>query len=285
LQKGPTNFKELNFRLEDESKSFGYNLCISQRSLQRDINDIRNLFGIDIRNDKKRNVYYIVEDDETDPTNIRLLESYEMMDALRTTKNYMPYVYFESRKPAGMENFYILLRAAKEHKTLRFKYQKYYEQNIDTKTVHPYAIKESRGRWYLVARDLKDEKVKTFGLDRISTPIELLRPFKGGVPDIDINFRYCFGIINPVDILPEKVSLLFTHDQGQYIQTYPLHHSQQLISEDTSSGEMTFELQIKITYDFIMELLSFSEDLEVLRPKSLAIQIKNIYKNTLGYYE
>lgn len=284
LQKGKISFQDLSFHLDNESEISGYPLAISQRTFQRDIKAIEELFGYAIRSDKTQNVYYL-DEEVADIGSIRLLEAYELMDTLRTAGNYTPHVFFESRVPTGMEHFFKLLKAAKEHRELHLSYKKFYQDNVEKRIVHPFALKESRGRWYLIAWDAKDKKIKTFGLDRISDAEITRRKFdKGAIPDIKKYFEDCFGIINPPGILPKKVMLLFSRDQGQYIHTYPLHHSQQLLEEDSVTGEMTFELRLKITYDFVMELLSFGEELEVLAPKSLARQISNICKTVFEYY-
>lgn len=286
LQRSPVNFQQLCFYLENESAISGYYLDISQRTFQRDIKDISSLFGIEIRCNKAQNIYYIDEEECADLHGMRLLEAYEMLDALRTTGNYTPYVFFESRRPNGTEHFYNLLRAAKEHKVTEFTYKKFYEDEPESRTVYPLALKESRGRWYLVAMDRKDDKIKTFGLDRITEPVISSRKFKvEKIPGVREIFKNCFGIINPAGSAPQKVVLSFTYQQGQYIKSYPLHESQQLVSEDEDENKVVVSLNIYITYDFIMELLSYGEEVMVVSPKSLITKIIKTNKNTLKMYE
>ncbi|MGH2645220.1 MAG: helix-turn-helix transcriptional regulator, partial [Chitinophagaceae bacterium] len=245
LQKSPVSFQDLQFHLENESQICGYPLSCSQRTLQRDIIDIESLFDIRIRNDRTRNVYYI-EDETDDNRNIPLLELYELQEALHTAGNYSPFVFFENRKPEGLEHFHTLLSAAKGHKELQFDYQKFYQDTVETRIVHPFALKQSHGRWYLIAKDTKDNQIKTFGLDRLTDPKIINRKFDTTIPELKTYFEDCFGIINPPEIKPQKVILLFTNDQGKYIQTYPLHSSQRLTNIDEATGEMTFEMQIKV---------------------------------------
>lgn len=56
-----------------------------------------------------------------------------------------------------------------------------------------------------------------------------------------------------------------------YIETCPLHSSQRLVSK--TDEYMIFELNLKPTFDFFQELLSYGSDVEVISPQSLREQI------------
>ena len=58
----PRSFEEIESFLELESEITGYNLLVSQRTFQRDIQQIASLYNIEIKNDRSRNVYEIVYD-------------------------------------------------------------------------------------------------------------------------------------------------------------------------------------------------------------------------------
>ena len=45
------------------------------------------------------------------------------------------------------------------------------------------------------------------------------------------------------------------------------------------------ELQLVITLDFIMDLLSYGEEVKVLKPNNLADEIRNAHKNAVDRYE
>src|SRR5690348_10908708 len=94
LQRGPADFQELHFHLQNESEISGNDLNISQRTLQRYIKEIGDLFHMEIRYDKTKNAYAITDTEEPDQHSIRLLESYEMLDALHMAGHYTPYVFF-----------------------------------------------------------------------------------------------------------------------------------------------------------------------------------------------
>ncbi|HOL87117.1 MAG TPA: WYL domain-containing protein, partial [Defluviitoga tunisiensis] len=102
--------------------------------------------------------------------------------------------------------------------------------------------------------------------------------------DFDANeyFKYCYGIVRPDDLKPEEVLLSFTPEQGKYIKSLPLHSSQEIIIDNDS--ELVIKLKIFITYDFVMEILSYGYNVKVLKPPSLVDSIKKNYENTLSKY-
>ena len=62
--------------------------------------------------------------------------------------------------------------------------------------------------------------------------------------------------------------LQFDHRDGNYLKASPIHHSQTVIAE--TATHITFELYVKPTLDFIMELMKHSWSLAILGTYSLA---------------
>ncbi len=286
IEKSPASYEQINKFLETESDIQGRNYSISQRSLQRDIKDIYEQFGIEIVNERKGDKrYFIKRKPDTPEYSQRLLEAFQILSAVNASQNFAEHVFLETRKPDGLEHFYDLLNAIKNNKIVRLLYRKFHSDEISNKKLLPLALKEAKNRWYLIAEDTKDKQVKTFGLDRISE----LEITKASFPKkINVNynelFKNSFGIINPVNRKPEKIQLSFTYQQGQYIKTFSLHKSQAVISENKEEDEVIVELFIQITDDFIMELLSYGPDVEIISPMQLRNEIKKNLTATLKYY-
>lgn len=273
LEKGPATYDEIAEFLRRESEIQDKNFSISIRTLQRDIKDIYTQLNIEIVNEKtgdKR--YYIKSKNETNDQSIRLLESYQIIQAINASQEFSNKVFIETRQPKGLEHFYDLLFAINNRRVIQFTHYKYWEDIEKERKVHPLALKESLGRWYLLAVDTKDNKCKTFGLDRISWLDIQESKFR---EKYHYNFKEwytnAFGIIKPEDGLLEIIQLKYQYEQGQYVKTYPLHHSQKVILEN--NDEVIIELHLYITYDFIRELLSYGSELEVLQPLSLRKRI------------
>jgi predicted DNA-binding transcriptional regulator YafY len=254
----------------------------SERTFFRDVKTIRKSLKIDIEYDRKNNVHHITTD--ADELNIKALESFEMLNVLMSKENYSAYMHFENRRPDGVQHFQILLQAIKDHRLVRFKHQKYYEEIITDRLIEPYTLKEFKGRWYLLGKDLKEDKLKTFGLDKMSQ-LEI-KPKKFTYPaDFDPQqmFKNCFGIIIPQEGEQiQNVILSFNPEEGKYIRSYKLHESQvKLIGND---DEYKISLDVYVTHDLIMEILSHGEEVEVIEPEGLKTKIKNHLIDALNYY-
>lgn len=283
LRKRPATFSEIEEYLALESEIQAYNFNISKRTFQRDRDDIRSLYNIDILFDFAKKVYYI-DFDEQPEANERILEAFDTFNALNLTDRLSKHIHFEKRKPQGTEHLYGVLHAIKNQIQIKFVYQKYWEDELTKRIVEPYALKEFKNRWYVLSKDLGDDKIKSFALDRL-TDLEILNEKFNFPKDFDVNehYRYCFGIISPNGHQPEDVILSFNAFQGKYIKSLPLHDSQQILIDN--EHELRIQLKLFITHDFFMELLSFGENLEVLKPQSLIDDLKSTVKNIQSIYE
>ncbi len=283
LRKSPATFQEISDYLQRESELQEYNFSISKRTMQRDIGDVLSIFGIQIEYDFSRKVYFIADDGQTDWNN-RMLEAYEMFDALRLSDKVSSNVYFDNRKAQGAEHLHGILYAIKNRRVIRFDYQKFWEDEKTRRTGEPYALKEFKNRWYVLLRDLKDKTVKSFGLDRISELEITNSTFKqdSGFSAKE-HFRNSFGIISPHDDEPQEIILSFDPVQGKYLKSQPLHETQEILIDDVK--ETRIRLKVYVTHDLVMELLSFGDNVKVLKPDNLAIEIREVVKRSLDNYK
>ena len=273
LERGPASFDELAGFLERESGLQGKDFTLTIRTLQRDIRHILEQFDIEIVNERKGDKrYYIRSRPEETIQSQRLIEAFDLLQLIRASRGMNRYVYFEPRQPAGLEHFSGLLYACSNRKIVNFCHTKFWEDVLTERTVHPLALRESRGRWYLLAVDTKDRKIKTFGLDRI-TDLDISKTSFREKYDLDPArmFEHSFGIINDEKGKPRRIELQLSFEQGQYLLHYPLHQSQRLVSQ--ADDHVIIELYVKISHDLVMELLSFGEDVKVISPVSLAKKI------------
>lgn len=283
LRKSPANYKEILSFLQDQSELQAYDFTISKRTFKRDCEDIASIYGIDIVFNFSQKLYKIEEEDN-DESKTRIMEAFDLIDTFGITKKISKHVYFEKRRPQGTENMYGLLHAIKNQLQISFTYHKFWE-DIDTqRTVEPYALKEFKNRWYILACDLGDKKVKTFALDRIS---ELeVKSQRLSMPlsfSIEEYFKHSFGIINDTEHKPETVVLSFTPFQGKYIKSLPLHESQKVLIDDDK--EFRIALKVHISHDLLMELLSFGANMKVIEPQSLKKRIIVSLTNSLKQYK
>lgn len=266
-------------QMQDDNLQIGF----SKRTLQRDIKEIRNVFGIDIEYSKSQKGYFISHNENENMNFQRMMEAFDMFNSLNLAQDLTPFIHLENRRPQGTENLYGLLHAIKNRLQIKFTYQKFWEEESSQRLVEPYALKEFNNRWYIMAKDSKDNNIKSFALDRL-TNLEITNQTYQ-YPDnysIEQSYRYCFGIISPNDEEPQDIILSFDPFQGKYIKTLPLHDTQQVLVDN--DVEMKIKLKLCLTHDLVMELLSFGVNMKVIEPKSLADQIKQAHEKAYRQY-
>lgn len=274
-------FNEINDYIQREFELMEGPRNISLRTFQRDLNEIRTIFNIDIKCNNS-NQYYIAEEDNPGFNN-RMMEAFDIINSLSTGQQLAPHIILEKRCPIGTEHLYGLLHAILNLHIVSFTYQKYYEPYLTTREVESYALKEFKGRWYLLSKDHKDGFIKSFALDRLSE-LEISKKKFSFPSDMNPNehFKNCFGVMTSAGSEPEEIVLSFEPLQGKYIKSYPLHESQEILVDNEE--ELLIRLTIYITHDFIMELLSYGDNVKVLQPESLIFEIKSSYQNALNQY-
>jgi predicted DNA-binding transcriptional regulator YafY len=286
LQKAPASQQEIKDYYETECETHGYNFIFSSRTFLRDKEDILSLYKKDIRYNVSTKKYFLEEDIIPDDFGNRITDAYNTYLALNMADDVAEYIHLEKRRPQGMEQFSDLLNALRDKLVIRFGYEKYYGQHFSERKVEPLALKEFESRWYLLAKDLKDNAIKTFALDRISS-LDVTKQKYKLEKGFDVNnyFRNCFGIIRPSEpgVKPADILLSFKGDRGKYIKSLPLHESQQIIKDEET--ELQISLQLYITHDLIMELLSHGDEVEVLQPEVLRNKVKQILDSTGKFYK
>jgi predicted DNA-binding transcriptional regulator YafY len=272
--------RELNFlQTLDDTLNVGF----SKRTFERDKKEIRNIFQINIEYSASRKGYYIEENEGQRNNIMQSMEYFEVFNSLQLARGISPHLLLENRKPQGTENLPKLIHAIKKNTQVRFRYQKFSEGQESETLIEPYALKEFKYRWYLIGKDCKDNAIKRFALDRLFN-LEITKKTFDFPENYDIqeSYRHCFGIINPENEEPQEIILAFSPFQGKYIKTLPLHESQQILVDNEQ--ELRIRLYLRITHDFVMEILSHSSNVKVLAPEVLIERVKNELQNSLNLY-
>jgi predicted DNA-binding transcriptional regulator YafY len=266
-------------QMQDDTLKVGF----SKRTLQRDIKEIRNVFGIDIMYSKSNKGYHISQNETENMNFQRMIEAFDMFNSLNLAQDLTPFIHLEKRRPQGTENLYGLLHAIKNKLKIKFTYEKFLEEEVSQRLVEPYALKEFKNRWYVLAKDSKDNYIKSFALDRL-TNLEITAQ-NYIYPDnysVEQSYRYCFGIINPNGSDPQDIIISFNPFQGKYVKTLPFHETQEIIVDNDQ--EIRIKLKLCLTYDLVMELLSFGNNLKVIQPQKLSDEIKELHKKAYNQY-
>ena len=252
---------------------------VNLRTLQRDLQDIASLFGIRIKHEPGG--YHIVEQDEQEWSRYeQLLLNFDLLNALEGDSTLASYVLPEHHRPLHSEWLAALISAIKHSHPVAFQYLLVrHDDRLVEKKVLPHFLKESNQRWYLLAYE--GDTLKTFGVDRIRRLQVLDNEHFQRNTSIDVQalFRDCYGIWDQADIPVEDIELRYDALDGKFLKSAPLHHSQVILAD--TPEEFRISLRLRITNDFVMELLSRSRSLEVIRPQHLRERLCQVYADAL----
>lgn len=281
LRSCPTSLEGVMNYLESQSDIHGEDLTISDRTFERDRKDIRSIYRIDITWNAAIKCYEIVSDHK-EPGSKYMLESFDLFNAINISNNVTEVIHFSKKKSSGTEHMYELLGACKNRKEVYFDYTNFHDENRKVEAM-PVALKEVDYRWYLIAIDKIKKEKRIFGLDRISDLVVSSRNFSSMNLNIDEMFKNSFGIYQTLGQIPEQIILSFTRIQGKYVLHQPLHPSQNVLIDNEE--EFRIELQMCVTHDFLMRLLSYGDQVIVISPSSLVDRIKESLQASLVKYQ
>ncbi|MCB9425899.1 MAG: WYL domain-containing protein [Flavobacteriales bacterium] len=251
------------------------NAGISIPTLKRDIEQIRSFFRIDFNYITKERGYCIEEEQDASFVESSL-ESFEIIAAVGADGLMPNHIIPEKRKLArGLEHFSFLSRCIEKKMVIEFSYYKYDSDTTTQPIVKPLFLKESKGRWYLLAMPENETEIKAYGLDRMQWVDTTDKCFKLNISKEEIEAKYndCFAMFTS-DKPAEKVVLSFDLRDGNYLTSYPMHHSQTV---EVKEKEVIITLQIKITLDFMMELMSRAWSVKVIEPLSLKNELHQYF--------
>jgi len=282
LQK-PMTYEEIKEYLEASSGLMDINLAFSKRTFKRDREDIQSIYGIEIKFDFSRKEYFIEYDN--DKRIDYLLDAFNYIDAFKVEKSIENFVIFEKNNSKGTDNLKKLLIAIKNNNIVKFQYKKYsgIQQNDSLRKTEPFLLKEFKNRWYLVAKDLSDDKDKVFGLDRIECLQISPHKYSSSNNNRKEFFKDSYGIYTGNSEGAKEIELLLFPPKMYYIKSMPLHESQEIILENENF--MHIKLKLHITPDFIIELLSMGHEMKVVSPKTLKDIMIDYYTKSIKLYD
>lgn len=233
------------------------------RTLQRDIQTIAEIFGIDIEN--RRGYGYHITNRTQDPGRYAgLLSDYEVLNYMKTSPGLHEYVVPEHRQQLIQIDIKEVLMSIVSRSIVSFSYTPPRQDSKPKQyTAQPYFIKQSQGKWYLFA--MVDGSMRSFELGRFNNYKVADKTFsRDDAISLDDSFKYSFGIWDDQQQPIENVILKVSATEWEYLKTFPLHSTQKVITE--TCDYVIFSLSIRISYDFIMDLMSRCPAIEVMEP-------------------
>ncbi|MEN8120993.1 MAG: WYL domain-containing protein [Bacteroidota bacterium] len=275
----------------DEIKAYlnNHGFEISDRTIQRDIEQIRNGFGIEIKYNRDKNGYFIDYENSINTESffrfLEIVNTAELLtESLHESKGSLKFISFDTGGGLkGIENLKPLLKAIKDKREISFNHFNFHTNNTSKYSLKPYLLKEYQNRWYVIGLIGKLSEFRTFGIERIEDLDVKTQTF---VPDDKLNptemFEKTIGLVYTSNNL-QKVILSFTPSQGNYVKTLPLHNSQQILIDNES--EFRVSLDIIPNYEFTQLILKHGNTVKVIEPKWLVDEIKDKLKQSLDQYK
>ena len=267
-----------------------HEMDVSDRTIQRDIEQIRKDFGVEILYDREKNGYYINPNKSLGkfsfPHFLEIANTAELLtESLKESSNSLEHISFDSPvELSGIEYLKPLLFAIKNHRKITFKHKNFITEKQTSHNMQPYLLKQYQNRWYLIGQIDGMKEFSAYGLESLSDLEVREQSFK---PDKRMGhpktlFDKIVGLTYSID-QSEEILLALTPLQCKYVKSIPLHSSQKIVQE--TADECLVSLHLIPNYEFKQKIMMMGEQVKVIEPSWLAEDVRLSLEAALKNYE
>ena len=286
LTSKPLTFEQICMLWEDCPAFDG---TLAKRTFHEYRDGIKEMFGVDIDCDRKKNTYFVRNPEVLDENRLAqwLLRTYSIPQDFVTFNGMKDRILLEEI-PHGQTFLNPIIEAMQSNLELRIDYQRYEherEEHLQTFHIQPYALKVYNRRWYLLGFLKEQNGLRTIALDRILALKVLTKSFTLPV-DFDARkyFADVVGIYASQNLPVVNVKIRAYGVQAEYLRSTPLHKTQSEVrSKHGEFAEFTYRLCE--TPELISQLLAMGDRVEVLEPETLREEIKKRLENCFTRYK
>lgn len=228
------------------------------------------------------NEYYIATDMD-DGLRKWLLNTFTVNNLIHESYSLKDRILFEEI-PSGQLFLTTIIETMRDGVAMQFKYKPFWYSEVLNLEILPYCVKIFKQRWYVLGQNTALNAMRIYSLDRIqsitatNTKFKIPKDFKA-----DAYFENAYGIVVHPKIPACEVKIKVFDKSRNYIKTLPLHYSQQEVESNTEY--CIFKYYIALTKDFMQEILSYGDEIEVLSPDSFREEIAATINNTNKLYK
>lgn len=288
----------------------GVDKGISKRSVQEDIKDMRSgKFGYEAPivcedglyrySDPAFSIFnspLLADDVEAIRSTINILNQFSELgqtDALRQIETKLRnllatydeddrlLIQFEKATYPAAEQWLKTLYGYVKRKTgLAITYQPFTYDAPATFRAFPLLLKEYNDRWFLVSFNLNGDFIQNFALDRMVSIVEdhtVDEPLLSFDPVF--YYQHLIGV-SRAEAGTEEITFKTTPVLRRYLETKPLHSSQQLLD----ARESLFMVKLGVNFELKAKLLSHGPALTVLTPQHLREDLANQHRLAIEQY-
>jgi len=185
------------------------------------------------------------------------------------------------RAITSMEIFRVVNKALMESRELKFSYKKLNDSRAERRHVQPCHLASIDGQWYLFANDLKRKDIRTFVLGRIQSVPTTGRNFKKP-KDFSLGERLMgsFGVFSGEGDF--RVRIEFSPGVAQLVRERQWHGSQEI--KGLSDGGLELSMQLDSLEEIERWILSWGGHAKVLGPPKLKQQVQEALNSMQDVY-
>jgi predicted DNA-binding transcriptional regulator YafY len=202
---------------------------------------------------------------------IWLLNTFAVNNLIHESHALNERILFE-KIPSGQRFLTAIIESMRDEFCIEINYCAFWMDKPILMEIEPFCVKIFKRRWYLIGKNRATDELRHYALDRMSEvrltgeKFKLPKNFNSAA-----HFTYSFGIVVDPDIKPCIIKIKVFGEKRKYLNTLPLHTSQE--ETETNDKYSVFQYHIAPTYDFVLEVLSQGEEIEVIYPESLRNEI------------
>lgn len=261
---------------------------VDKRTIKRDFDRLRADYGLQL-NYSHQHKGYRIEDDmssnlelagrffESSATSLIIKDVIKEPDRLKTVISYST-DYAEN----GSSLVKPLLEAINKSVIITFTHENLKKETFSERKVEPYFLKEHKARWYLLGYDLDVGELRLYGLDRVTFLHQTQETFRPRDFDARKYFEGTFGVYVTSGQPAQEILLEVKGLTGKLMDKVPVHPSQKLIKREGDT--FLYTLHVSPTVELRTYILSLGRHAKVLRPKSLAEDVKQQLRLALEVY-
>ena len=288
-------------------------LEVSTKSIQRDLDFMRDRLGLPIVYDSARRGYVYTEKVSAFPTlqitegelvalviAEKALQQYRgtqfekpLLSAIRKIEQSLPdaisinlaeveqTISFSTRAEPilNLEIFDALAKATARRRQLELSYRKPGSAQTEARIVDPYHLANINGEWYLFAYDHGRKDIRTFVPARVQSVKPTGKSFERSAKfSLEHRLRDSFGVHSGEGRY--EVRLRFNPRAADYVREKKWHPSQQL--RELKGGGVELRLKLSSLGEIQRWVLSWGGDAVVLKPSELATSVQQAAKKILG---
>ncbi len=172
-----------------------------------------------------------------------------------------------------------LIEAMLDKKRVRIQYHKFFEKEPAEYKLEPHLIRQVLKRWYLIAGDMEDGIVKTFGLERIIGLKRTSESYNPQTEKIKNRSQKVYGV-SMYNESRQEVVIETSKWLGKYWETLPVHSSQEV--EYIAGDKCRITFFVVVNMELVQLLASQLQPVKIIKPKKLREEYREFIERKMN---